>query len=91
MSSSELSNILVATIADKFTDGNVNEFVSFLQDSGLIEGKGVIRYIVKDEYYKRLKVGDKSGFDIKMDLAVEYDLSFDKISYIIYKSPHVTV
>ena len=63
-----------------------------LLDAGLTCEKKLLYWVVKDEYFKRLKTQrDKSCFDIKLDLAVEYDISEDTIKNIIYKKDYLKV
>jgi len=90
MSNSELSSEIIGRIGDRFECSDITPIVNFLQDSGLMEKKTILRYVIKDEYYNRLKTG-KSGYDIKMDLSVEYDIPFDTVTNIIYKYKHIKI
>ena len=67
------------------------EFIDYLVKCGLIECKQMFRYLIKHEYYKRLKKQDANCFTIKMDLSVEYDVSKATIENIIYKYDHISV
>lgn len=69
----------------------IDGLVDYLLQSGIISEKTALRYIIKDEYYKRLKEQNASCFDIKLDLAIEYNVSKSTVDNIIYKYSHIVV
>lgn len=72
-------------------DVTIDGLVDYLLKSGIISEQTALRYIIKDEYYKRLKQQDASCFDIKLDLAVEYEVSKSTVDRIIYKYSHIVI
>ena len=69
----------------------IDGLVDYLLKSGIISEQTALRYIIKDEYYKRLKEQDASCFDIKLDLSIEYNVSKSTIDNIIYKYSHIVI
>jgi len=62
------------------------EDIAVLFATGLLNDKTVLRYIVKHEYFARLKkrTNGTSCFDIKIDLAVEYNVSRSFVDKVLY-------
>jgi len=67
------------------------DIIDTLLAIGIISEKDMIRYNVRNEYYKRLKEQKQTCFDIKLDLSVEFDLSETTILNIIYRDTHLKI
>lgn len=69
----------------------IDGLIDYLLKSGIITQQIALRYIIKDEYYKRLKKQDANCFDIKLDLSIEFEVSKTTIDNIIYKYSHIVI
>lgn len=69
----------------------VDGLVDYLLKSGIITEQIALRYMIKDEYYKLLKEQDANCFEIKLDLAIKYNVSKTTVESIIYKYSHIMI
>lgn len=92
MSRSEYSDKLLSILGQKYPYLNA-QVIQVMFDTGLIEQKRVIRYVVKHEYFERLKQreANQSMNDIKLDLSIEYDVSVSYINKLIYHCDDIIV
>ena len=89
--SSELYQEFKEIIADKCNNVSATAIVDYLYTCGVIDSKTMLRYVIRHEYYKRLKENKSSCFSIKLDLAVEYDISDTQVKRIIYDYTDIKV
>ena len=62
------------------------ELLDLLLTQKIINKKGVLRYCIISDYYMLLKKEKrKNCFDIKIDLANKYDVTFDFVCHTIYR------
>ena len=80
----EYSDILLEIIRKKHPELNCIGVVRYLCESGLIEEKRAIRWIIKNEYFIRIKDKSKTFTEHKLDLSVEFDVSRSFIDKILY-------
>lgn len=90
-SMSLLFNSKVGMLKDMVTEQSSSEVIDFLLESGVIDEKVLTRYLIKCEYYRRLKTQNQSCFAIKMDLAADFDVSLTTVKNIIYKYDQLKV
>jgi len=69
----------------------IDGLIDYLLKSGMITEQIALRYIIKDEYYKLLKEQNANCFEIKLDLAIKYNVSKPTIDNIIYKYSHIVI
>ena len=85
MKALEISEKVIELIKAKYPEGSCTDMVQYMIDSGLIEEKRALRWVIKWDYYQRLKGKRYKSFnDIKLDLAVDYDVSKRFVDKIIY-------
>jgi hypothetical protein len=54
-------------------------------ESGLIEQKRALRWIIKNEYFIRIKTDRSKNFtQHKLDIAVEFDVSESFVNKVLY-------
>ena len=83
---------LTTIVSERFTGSlTIDGLIDYLLQTGIITCQTALRYVVKDEYYKRLKKQDANCFEIKLNLSIKYDVSKTTIENIIYKYPHIIV
>ncbi|MBL4752692.1 MAG: hypothetical protein JKY52_03700 [Flavobacteriales bacterium] len=82
----EIRKQLIIKAIKRFGDeGDVAHLVSWLVDNGVLEERHIIRYLIKAEYQKRTRYNDVNRLKVKLDLAVEYDVSLPTVNNIIYR------
>jgi hypothetical protein len=86
-----LINKFKQAIADKCGNATAAQVIEYLHESGVLDERTMLRYVIRDEYYKRLKVGDRTCFEIKIDLAIEYGVSDTTVKNIIYNYTDIKV
>mgnify|MGYP001582353259 CR=1 FL=1 len=67
---------------------STEQVILWLSNSGVLSELHIIRFLIKSEYFKRLKATKnkkQKRLHIKYDLADEYDLSLPTINNIVYK------
>ena len=65
------------------------ELLNFLLTQKIINRKGMLRYCIKSDYYMLLKKEKrKNCFDIKIDLANKYDVTFDFVCHTLYRKKY---
>lgn len=69
----------------------IDGIINYLLESNIITRQTALRYIIKDEYYKRLKEQNANCFEIKLDLSIKYNVSKPTIDNIIYKYSHIVI
>ena len=63
-----------------------SELLNYLLKQKIINRKGILRYCIKSDYYMLLKKEKrKNCFDIKIDLANKYDVTFDFVCHTLYR------
>jgi len=81
---------IIDVIESKFDCCDISQVVEFMFESGIINPKQAQFYLIKNEYYDRLKKrGGESCFQIKADIAAEFDVSFPTVNNIIYTYKHI--
>lgn len=69
----------------------IDGLIDYLLKTGIITKQTASRYIIKDEYYRRLKDQNQNCFEIKLDLAIKYNVSKDTVDNILYKYSHIMI
>ena len=70
------------------TDSNASnlELLNYLLKQKIINRKDILRYCIISDYYTLLKKEKrKNCFDIKIDLANKYDVTFDFVCHTLYR------
>ena len=63
-----------------------SELLNFLLTQKIINRNNILRYCIKSDYYMLLKKEKrKNCFDIKIDLANKYDVTFDFVCHALYQ------
>ena len=66
-----------------------SELLNFLLTQKIINRKGILRYCIISDYYTLLKKEKrKNCFDIKIDLANKYDVTFDFVCHTLYRKKY---
>ena len=66
-------------------DGDIPRIVSWFVDNGVLDERHILRYLIKAEYQRRTRHNNVNRLKIKLDLAVEYDVSLPTVNNIIYR------
>ena len=70
------------------TDSN-SELLNYLLKQKIINKNNILRYCIKSDYYMLLKKEKrKNCFDIKIDLANKYDVTFDFVCHTLYRKKY---
>ena len=73
------------------TDSNAgaSELLNYLLKQKIINKNNILRYCIKSDYYTLLKKEKrKNCFDIKIDLANKYDVTFDFVCHTLYRKKY---
>ena len=63
-----------------------SELLTNLLKQKIINKNNILRYCIKSDYYMLLKKEKrKNCFDIKIDLANKYDVTFDFVCHTLYR------
>lgn len=76
-------------VSDRCKNSSATQIVEYLYSSGVIDEKIMLKYVIRHEYYKRIKEGNQSCFSIKLDLAVQYDVTDTVVKNIIYNNTSI--
>jgi hypothetical protein len=79
------SDKLLQILKQKHPELNCTGLVAFMFESGLIEQKRALRWIIKNEYFIRVKKDRNKNFtQHKLDLSIEYDVSRSFVDKVLY-------
>jgi len=85
-----LSSLLGAIALEKFCNkGDVLELVSWFIESGILEERNIVRYLVKHQYLQRIQEKGHIKQHVKLDLADEFKISLETVNNIIYRYHHI--
>ena len=79
------SDKLIEILEQQHPHMNCKGLVSVMFESGLIEEKRALRWIIKNEYFIRVKADRTKNFtQHKLDLSIEYDVSRSFVDKVLY-------
>jgi hypothetical protein len=78
------SKKLLEILKAKHPELNCTGLVAFMFESGLIEEKRALRWIIKNEYFERVKDHSKNFTEHKLDMSIEYDVSVSFVNKVLY-------
>ncbi|PCJ85561.1 MAG: hypothetical protein COA57_07395 [Flavobacteriales bacterium] len=91
-----LSKLTVHAVGQFGKTVDTEKITQWIFESGILEKRAIIRYLIKVEYEKRTavavrKAGGKkvNRLQIKYDLAMEYSVSLSTVNNIIYRYNHI--
>jgi len=80
---------LIKTDSNDSNDSNL-ELLNYLLKQKIINRKDILRYCIISDYYTLLKKEKrKNCFDIKIDLANKYDVTFDFVCHTLYRNKKI--